>query len=182
MSTLLDDPETLESTDQHAFNLAVWEKVLADKFLCSLPNRIETDEFGQIIMTPPPAPEHGEGQVEIAFLLKTLMKVGRVITECPVSTSGGVKGVDVVWISTPRRETQRGQVCLTQTPEICIEVVSPTNSRRELNQKKRLYFESGAEEVWFRERDGQMAFFCKSAPNAAVKRSALCPNFPARVD
>ena len=77
----------------------VWEKLLGDEFLAELPNRIETDELGQIIMLPPPAPEHGRGQVNIGFLLKTLMKGGEAISECPVSTSGGVKGADVVWIS-----------------------------------------------------------------------------------
>src|ERR1700712_4315136 len=112
MSTFLDDPETLALADQHAFNLAVWEKLLDDEFLAELPNRIETDELGQIIMTPPPAPEHGEGQLNIGFLLETVMPSGVAISECPVSTSGGVKGVDVAWISPGRREPQRGQVCL----------------------------------------------------------------------
>src|SRR4051794_14730623 len=118
MSTFLDDPETLESADQHAFNVAVWEKLLADESLRELPNRIESDELGHIIMLPPPAPEHGRGQVNIAFLLKTLMKGGEVITECPVSTSGGVKGADTVWISDERWEPQRRQVCLTHAPEL----------------------------------------------------------------
>jgi hypothetical protein len=50
-----------------------------------------------------------------------------------------------------------------------------------MKQKKRLYFEAGAEEVWFRERDGRMVFFQKAAPDVAVETSALCPEFPARV-
>lgn len=182
MSTFLDEPETLELADQHAFNLAVWEKVLQDQSLCELPYRIETDELGQIVMTPQAAPDHGEGQVNIAVLLKTLMPSGSVITECPVSTTGGVKGADVVWISRERREPQRGRVCLTVTPEICVEVISPSNTRRELRKKKRLYFEAGAEEVWFRERDGRMMFFLKGAPDTEAAASVLCPEFPARVD
>lgn len=99
MSTLLDEPATLELADQHALNVAVWKKLIEDKSLAELPTRIETDELGQIIMTPLPAPEHGEGQIEIGSLLKPLMKRGHTIAECPVSTSGGVKGVDVAWIS-----------------------------------------------------------------------------------
>ncbi len=181
MSTLLDEPETLELADQHPFNVAVWKKLLADESLAELPNRIETDELGQIIMTPPPAPEHGEEQVEIGSLLKALMKGGHTISECPVSTSGGVKGVDVAWISRERREPQRGQGCFTEAPEICVEIVSPSNSRREMKKKKRLYFEAGAEEVWFREPDGRMAFYLKAAPDVAVEASILCPEFPGRV-
>ena len=182
MSIFLDEPETLEAAEQHAFNLAVWEKVLKDDFLRELPHRIETDELGRIIMLPPPAPEHGRGQFNIGFLLKTWMKGGEIITECPISTSDGVKGADTVWISEERWAPQRGQVCLTRAPEICVEVVSPDNSRREMKKKKRLYFEAGAEEVWFRERDGRMVFFRKNATEVEAKRSALCPKFPARVD
>jgi Uma2 family endonuclease len=73
-------------------------------------------------------------------------------------------------------------VCLIQPPEICIEVISPSNSKREMRKKKRLYFEAGAEEVWFRERDGRMTFYLRSAPDVAVEASALCPAFPKRVE
>lgn len=182
MSILLDEPETLELVDQHAFNLAVWEKVIADESLAELPNRVETDELGQIIMTLPPSFDHGLGQSHLFVILRRLVAGGEVVAECPVSTSGGVKGVDLVWISEARLQPQRGKVCLTEAPEICIEVISPSNSMREMKKKKRLYFEAGAEEVWFRERDGRMVFYLKAAPDVEVEASALCPEFPAQVD
>ena len=116
------------------------------------------------------------------MLLGRLLPEGEVITECPVSTSEGTKGIDTAWISQARWLPQKDEVCFTKAPEICIEVVSPNNSRRELREKKRLYFEAGAEEVWFRERDGRMAFFLKSAPEAAVEASAICPEFPTRIN
>lgn len=182
MSTLLDEPETLELADQHAFNVAVWKKLIEDESLAELPNRIETDELGQIIMTPPPSFDHGLGQSHLFAILKKLMPGGEVVAECPVSTSGGVKGVDLVWISEARLQPQRGRVCLTKAPEICIEVISPSNSPREMKKKKRLYFEAGAEEVWFREQDGRMAFYLKAAPDVEVEASILCPEFPGRVE
>jgi Uma2 family endonuclease len=37
---------------------------------------------------------------------------------------------------------------LTAAPEICIEVVSPSNSVKELEEKKSAYLAAGAEEVW----------------------------------
>src|SRR5881296_865821 len=98
MASVLETAELAESEDQTAFNLAVWRNVLADRFLAGLPHRIETDRYGQIVMSPPPAPEHGEEQCEIGSILKKLMRDGHVITECPVSTAEGVKGVDVTWI------------------------------------------------------------------------------------
>jgi Uma2 family endonuclease len=181
MASLLDTPELVDSEDQTAFNLAVWAKVLTDSFLVALPHRIETNRYGQIIMSPPPAPEHGEEQAELSSLLKTLLPAGHVITECPVSTAEGVKGVDVAWISKSRRRAQRGRVCFTQAPEICAEVISPGNSRRELREKKALFFAAGATEVWFCHRDGRMEFFRKEAPERPG-RSALCPAFPQRIE
>jgi Uma2 family endonuclease len=182
MSTFLDEPETLELADQHMFNLAVWEKLLADEFLAELPNRIETDELGQIILAPVNTPEHGAAQANIGILLKTLIPDAGGIIACPISTSGGVKITDIASISRERREPQRGKGCLTDAPEICVEVLSPSNSKREMRRKKRLYFEAGAEEVWFREQDGRMTFYRKDAPDVAVESSALCPAFPTRVD
>lgn len=182
MSTFLDDPETLELADQHAFNLAVWGKLLEDELLRELPHRVETNEFGQAVISPLPILEHGEWQTKVSFLLHELMPSGTVSIICPVSTSRGVKGVDVVWSSRTRWEPQRGQVCPTHAPELCIEIAARNDSRRELKEKKRLYFEAGAEEVWFRERDGRMAFHQKDAPDVAVECSALCPAFPVRVD
>jgi Uma2 family endonuclease len=180
MASILDKPEAIEAADQTGFNLAVWDKVLHDEFLASVPHRIETDRYGQIVMSPPPAPEHGEEQFEIGALIKKLLPAGHIITECPVSTSDGVKAVDVAWISKPRRAKQKGKICLTEAPEICVEVISPRNTRRELNDKKALFFAAGAEEVWFCQQGGRMEFFLKGEPQIA-RSSNWCPGFPANV-
>ncbi len=180
MASVLDTAELVDSGDQTAFNLAAWEKVLADSFLAGLPYRVETDRYGQIIMSPPPAPEHGKDQFGVGKRLDQLLPAGQIITECPVSTAEGVKLVNVAWMSEGRWQAQRGQVCFAQAPEICVEILSPGNTRREMIEKKRLYFAAGAEEVWFWHRDGPMEFFRKEAPEAPVA-SALCPGFPQRI-
>ena len=121
------DPVTLE--EQHAFNLAVWARVLADPWLQSLPYRIETDRYGHILMSVPPSPEHGESQSDVAFHLRSLLPHGKVITECPISTNEGTRHADVAWRSRERRRTQRGQVCLTRAPEICAEEIGRASCR-----------------------------------------------------
>jgi hypothetical protein len=91
-------PVTIElqpSETQNAFNLKRWSEILHDLQLARLPHRIETDRHGHIIMTPPPAPFHGQKQHYLSSLLKSLLPHGVIITECPVSTSDGVKAVDV---------------------------------------------------------------------------------------
>jgi Uma2 family endonuclease len=180
MASVLESVELLDSGNPTAFNLAVWRKVLADPVLARLPHRLETDRYGQIVRSPPPAPEHGEEQFSVGKLLDQMLPGGHVITECPLSTSEGVKLVDVAWISKRLRQAQRGAVCFTQAPEVCVEIISPGNTRRELAEKKQLYFAAGAEEVWFCHRDGRMEFFRKEAPETAGS-SALCSRFPQRI-
>jgi Uma2 family endonuclease len=117
----------------------------------------------------------------VATLLARLLPHGRIITECPVSTSEGVKGIDVAWISKERRQPQRTQICFTVAPEICVEIKSPRNSARELEEKKALYFAAGAEEVWICAEDGAVKFFGKAEPGVELARSARCGEFPRRL-
>jgi len=174
-------PELPVITDQTAFNLRRWEELCADPAMAAIEGRMETDEFGQIIMNFPPAPEHGEGQSSLTILLQAHLPSGKVITECPISTPAGVKVTDVSWISRERRQAQKGQKLLTLAPEICVEVLSPSNTRAEIDEKKRLYFEAGAEEVWICGLDGTMRFFLRATPNE-LNDSALCPAFPKRIE
>jgi len=176
METTLDLPVV---KNQHAFNLERWEEVCADPVLASYEFRVETDRYGHAIMMPPPGFDHGDHQSAISFHLRRLMKRGKVVTECPVSTTDGIKGVDVVWISSRRITKARRKNVLVLAPEVCVEVLSPSNTRGEIEDKKRLYFEAGADEVWLCGLDGRMVFFTKAAPNEARERSALCPEFPA---
>jgi hypothetical protein len=95
--------ELENSAEQTAFNLKRWAEVLADPDLARLPHRIETDRHGHILVSPPPAPAHGDRESEIVFQLKTFLPEGRTITNCPVSTSDGVKAPDVAWVVPERR-------------------------------------------------------------------------------
>src|SRR5256886_13908307 len=133
---------------QTAFNLRRWVELLADRELARFEGRIETDRHGQIIMSPPPAPSHGSFQLEIGHLLRQLMSHGRTLTECPISTADGVKAADVAWASPERMRELGEQVCFPHAPEICVEVISPSNTGPEIREKIALYFDAGAKEVW----------------------------------
>lgn len=170
-----------EVADQHAFNLARWSEVLADPFLASLEYHIETNRHGQIVMMPPPGFQHSRIQTRMTLLLQQLMhgRGGEANAECPLSTSGGVKGIDLVWVSHERVEEGLRDNVLTIAPEICIEVLSPANTRAEIEEKKRLYFLAGADEVWIASPEGEIAFF---GPEGELERSVLCPAFPVKID
>ena len=172
--------ELPEQQAQTAFNLQRWEELLADRELAKVEGRIETDRHGHIIMSPPPAPNHGSYQTLIAHLLITFMRNGRVLTECPISTADGVKAADVAWASPSCMRKLGNRVCFPEAPEICVEVLSPSNTQAEIQEKTALYFDAGAKEVWICADSGQMKFLGPTA-RQAMPRSALCPQFPAQV-
>lgn len=164
--------------DQQEFNLRVWGEILADRSLAKIPNRIETDRHGHITMSPPPGPSHGTRQFEIAHRLK-LHLGGRPVTECAVSTLDGVKAADIGWFSDLRYARAFDPRCFTEAPEICVEVLSPSNTPAEMEEKKSLYFDAGADEVWFCEEDGSMRFHDATG---SIETSRLCPDFPAIIE
>ena len=171
-----------EIANHQAFNQARWAELCADPALASLDYRIETDRFGHILMSPPPSFEHSDRQGRILEKLAHLLGArGRARPEVPVSTTGGVKAIDAAWISDERlRRAYKGQV-LTVAPEICIEVLSPSNTLEEIEETKRLYFEAGAEEVWICALGGRMLFYCRDTLEPAIHLQ-LCPEFPATLE
>jgi Uma2 family endonuclease len=104
------------------------------------------------------------------------MSNGEVIPECPVSTADGVRAVDVAWASNQRWKELGDRACFTQAPEICVEVISPSNSEEEIREKTGLYFDAGAREVWICGVFGKMTFF--SGGSKILGHSELCPKFP----
>lgn len=176
-------PITIELPDlasQTRFNLARWSEILADPQLAKLPYRIETDQYGYLVMSPPPAPLHGQRQVEVALLLRQLLPNGRTLSECPLSTAGGVKAIDVAWLAPGRTENIPRLALFERAPDICVEILSPSNSGAEIDQKRALYFDAGAAEVWICNLDGSMSFFV-ATEHQQTSASMLCPTFPERI-
>jgi Uma2 family endonuclease len=165
---------------QTALNLRRWAELLADRELARVEGRIETDRHGHIIMSPPPAPRHGSYQLEIGHLLRTLMPRGRVLTECPISTADGVKAADVAWASPECMRALGARVCFPNSPEICVEVLSPSNTEAEIKEKLALYFNAGAKEVWTCSNSGALSFHSPEAAKC-MDRSRLCPEFPEQI-
>jgi Uma2 family endonuclease len=165
---------------QTKFNLRRWTELLADAELAKFEGRVETDRHGHIIMSPPPAPLHGSFQSEIAHLLRSLIHRGRVLTECPISTADGVKAADIAWASPECMRDLGNRGCFPRAPEICVEVLSPSNTAAEIEEKAALYFDAGAREVWVCSASGAMKFMARRAPRP-LKTSPLCPGFPSQV-
>ena len=166
--------------EQLRFNRRRWEEVLIDGRLVELPFRIETNAHGQILMNPPASGGHSSRQGEIAFRLRQSLG-GRSLPECPVSTLDGVKSADVGWYSEERFAEVEGQPAFEIAPEICVEVLLPSNSVSEMQAKRQLYFEAGAEEVWICDLDGAITYYHRDHPTNALTSSSRCPGFPSSV-
>jgi Uma2 family endonuclease len=162
---------------QFARNLTRWQELLADRELARLPHRVETDRLGRIIMTPPPFFEHVWRISRIIELLHEYLPVGKTLSETPISTADGVKVMDVAWLGSDYAKMleQSRPLILERAPQICIEVLSESNSAEEMAEKRALYFEAGAREVWICELDGRMSFYSRGE---LIGSSEICSRFP----
>ena len=166
--------------DAQAFHLKRWQAVCADSSMHSRAERIETNRYGQIVMMPPPGFSHSTRQSCIFAHLLSAFPTGAAV-EVAVLTADGVKGIDVAWISEGRVKRGLKADVLTIAPEICVEVISPGNTKQEMEDKRALYFGAGAEEVWLCDEKGALHFYLKGEPEVAAKSSMLCPTMPRRV-
>ena len=110
---------------------------------------------GEVVAMPGPGFEHGEIQGNAYFQIKAFLKqnpVGRVVVESGTVTERNpdtVRGPDVSYYSKERLPLdQRVIKYHDQPPDLCVEVVSPSNTKRRLRDKIREYFFSGVRMVW----------------------------------
>ncbi len=155
-----------------------WEELCADPTLRDLPYRIELNGLNQIVMSPLHL-RHGRYQSKINNLLSRLLVGGEPSIEAAVSTSDNIKVTDVVWASDEFFRQHGNAYATPVAPDICVEVLSPSNSTTEIDQKRALYFEAGATEVWICGLKGEMEFY---VPAGQVERSILCPAFPVHIE
>ncbi len=137
-----------------------WSDVIRDSSLRNLPYKIELNEFGKIVMSPA-SNHHAIQQARLVRLLAAVFLDGEIATECSVETRLGVKVADVAWLSPDFLQEYGEMTPYPQAPELCIEISSPSNSSREMEEKISLYLEHGAQEVWIVSDEGGIAMFGK---------------------
>ena len=135
-----------------------WAEVIENPFLKDLPFKIELNKWGQLLMSPA-SNDHGLRQSDIVIKINNNKKSGRIITECSVQTPEGVKVADVAWLSDEFIEKHGFKTPYTVAPEICVEVISPSNRKAEMQEKIKLYLERGAIEVWLCNQQGEISYY-----------------------
>jgi Uma2 family endonuclease len=150
-----------------------WSEVLETPYLQNLPFKIELNKFGQILMSPA-SNRHGSIQVEIGALLLRKLPKGKTFSECSIQTRDGVRVADVAWASAEFLARHGDVTPFPQAPELCVEIVSPSNTKAEIDYKVSLYFAQGAQEVWVVSLQKKVTIYVGGLPAA---KSKFLPKF-----
>jgi Uma2 family endonuclease len=133
-----------------------------DETLASIAYKIEIDAWGAVRMSPAQT-KHSRIVGRIGHMLKQKWG-GEAMPELAIVTPDGVKVPDVAWCSESFLAQYWSDVVLRKAPEICLEVVSPSNSEAELRAKIVLYLNQGAIEVWLVSHDGAVEIHTQAGP------------------
>jgi Uma2 family endonuclease len=146
-----------------------WAELCNDTSLHDLPFKIELNAYGTMEMSPA-STRHARYQAAITHQLATQLPHGTVLTECAIATADeGVRLPDVAWASPEFIKKHGDATPLPQAPEICVEVLSPSNTEAEMEMKTRVYLAAGALEVWLVAVSGSIQVHSAQGPQAASR-------------
>jgi|APFre7841882724_1041349.scaffolds.fasta_scaffold112627_2 Uma2 family endonuclease len=145
-----------------------WAEVANDPLLRDLPYKVELNRHGKIEMSPANN-RHARLQGYFTVALAQQLPDGAVLTECPVLTEIGVRVPDVAWASAAFLERHGDTTPFPAAPEICVEIVSPSNSDEEMREKIAAYLNAGAEEVWLVHESGRTQFFDRTGETSVTR-------------
>jgi Uma2 family endonuclease len=154
-----------------------WEELCDDKSLEGIPYRVELTRHGQLVMSPHRS-YHSIYQSRIIRWLNKLLPDGEAMPECPIQTKLGTVAADVAWASPKKVKRNFDLASWVESPEIIVEVWSPSNTEAKFRAKKAAVFALGAQEFWMCDQQGKLVFF---GPRGRLAHSRLCPGFPARI-
>ena len=135
-----------------------WSQVINNPLFRNLPYKIEQNKYGRLLMSPA-SNKHGKMEYRVGQVIEKGRQGGEIIVECSIQTSDGVKVADVAWASDAFIAAYGDATPYPRAPEICVEIVSPSNSDEEMRPKVDLYLAKGASEVWVVDEDGKARFF-----------------------
>jgi len=144
------------------------EKLLTAEEFFLLPSRddgLKTELVrGRVVTMCLPGGDHGEAQGNIFSLIKQYIRgkaIGRVMVETGMRTElkpDSVRGPDVSYWSKERLQLGvRVPKYPDAAADLCVEVLSPGNTTREMNDKIKEYFFSGVRMVWIVDPDARTA-------------------------
>lgn len=102
----------------------------------------------------PASNRHGWVQTRLVRRLDRIFRSGEILSECSIATRDGVKVADAAWLSDDFLARHGEMTPYPQAPELCVEILSPSNTAAEMAGKAFLYIDAGACEVWLVDEAG----------------------------
>ena len=165
-------PEIIEQQLSREDLARRFRELCDDPRFANLPGKIELDAWGRIIMSPANN-QHGLVQARLAEALRRTLG-GAAFVEASISTNPDLRVADVAWASDRFMDQHGPETPFMVAPETCIEVASPSNSARELQDKVAAYLAVGASEAWIvYPQTKRIEFFGVAGP---LSRSAFAVN------
>jgi Uma2 family endonuclease len=147
---------------------ARYRELCDDPRFDNVPGKIELDPWGRLLMSPA---TNYHGGLQGRLCKKLALLGGEVLVEASVVTTDRLIVADVAWASVDFMRAHGFDTPFTTAPEICVEVVSPSSSRKEVREKIAGYLATGAAEVWIVYPQSQRVEFF--GPGGALGTSAF---------
>jgi Uma2 family endonuclease len=136
---------------------------------------------GEVVLLPIPGVEHGEVQGNVGSLIKEFLRknrIGRVGSGSGVITDRNpdtVRAPDVSYYSKERMPLDKRVVGYNdQPPDLCVEVVSPSNTMKQLKAKAKEYLFAGVRMVWIvNPEDREVAVIVEPLESRTLEADAI---------
>jgi Uma2 family endonuclease len=149
------------------------EKIWTEADLMALPDDGFNYELvnGELVMSPKNNPLHGEICSELLTALRTFAKARRLGTVWDSNTGFWMKNrncraPDISFVSKERLQAlglkRAPQSFFHGAPDLAVEVKSPNNTRREIDERLKDFFESGTRLAWIIDPETQSVEVCTS--------------------
>jgi Uma2 family endonuclease len=150
-------------------------KVWTDQEIMSLPDNGYSYEVvnGELVMSPKNNPQHGRTCIKISTRMETFAEARQLGWVFDSNTgfwmvNRNLRAPDVSFVATARLPKDSGQGFFEGAPDLIVEVLSPTNRRREMDDRLRDFFESGTKLAWIINVDQQFAEVCHSLSDRKI--------------
>lgn len=122
----------------------------------------------------PATNKHGMYQAKIVALLSRLLASGMMISKRSIQTREGVKVADVAWASDDFMQRNRRENPFPEAPELCVGILSPSNTLAKWTKRKILYFARGAMEFWIYGKNGDILFYKNTGALSQSEQVSQC--------
>jgi len=151
------------------------KKVWTDQEIMSLPDNGYSYEVvdGELVMSPKNNAQHGDATSEILMRMRLHAKTHRLGRVFDSNTgfwmiNRNLRAPDVSFVSQARLPKKLPKAFLQGAPDFLVEVLSPTNTRREMDERLRDFFENGTKLAWIIDLDERFAEICHSLTDRKI--------------